>query len=339
MRNEKQALEPPESAALESSVVALIKQVGERIYNARKAKRFSRRVLSELSGVSQRYLVQLEAGEGNISIGLLQRLALVLDRPIDELLATDESYAAEITRLVACYQRADVTTRAQVLALLDPEQQRENKAGRVCLIGLRGAGKSTLGPLLAKALQMPFVELSAEIERNAGIPIAEIIALYGEEGYRALEADTLKEVAATHERLILAVAGGLVDESHTFAELLQRFHTVWLKADPTEHMDRVRAQGDLRPMAGYPRAMERLREILVARESLYGQAELHLDTSGKTVEVSLAELRELVLSHALAMPKPHAKAKAVISVTETKNLKTADDESAEPPARSTGAKL
>ncbi len=283
--------------AADLAATALMDQVGQRVYAARKAKRLSRRELSERSGVSPRYIVRLEGGEGNISIGLLQRIAIALDKPIELLVATEDTMADDIARLIVRYQNADAATRANVLRVLDPEQLRERKAERICLIGLRGAGKSTLGAQLSKALDLPFIELNQEIERSAGMPVAEVIAMYGEEGYRKLEADTLKTIIATRERLVLAVAGGVVEEPDTFAEVLGRFHTVWLKAQPTEHMERVRAQGDLRPMAGNPQAMEQLREILVARESRYGQAEHHLDTSGKTIEASLAELRTVISSH------------------------------------------
>ncbi len=298
MRN-KPASANKDLAVLDESAAALIRQVGARVLVARKARRYSRRELSERSGLSTRYLVQLESGEGNISIGLLQRLAIALGTPIDQLVSPDDRLSEDIASMVERFQSADASTRAHVMRLLDPERLHVRKAERVCLIGLRGAGKSTLGARVSQTLNVPFVELTTEIERSAGIPLGEIIALYGEEGYRTLEADTLKTVIATHERLILAVAGGLVEQPDTFSDVLERFHTVWLKADPTEHMERVRAQGDLRPMAGNPRAMAQLREILLARESRYRQAECHLDTSGKTVDESLNDLCELIASQAI----------------------------------------
>ena len=291
------APDAPDPTTLEASAAALIVRVGERVRDARKSVRFSRRELSERSGVSPRYLAQLEGGEGNVSIGLLQRIALALGRPIEALVAADDVSEDEVARLVARYRSADAAARERVLRALDPERLRERKAERLCLIGLRGAGKSTLGARLGEVLDVPFVELNEEIERAAGIPVGETIALYGEEGYRRLEADTLRDIIATRERVVLAVAGGVVEQPDTFAEVLARFHTVWLVADPEEHMARVRAQGDLRPMAGDPRAMVRLREILSAREPRYRQAEHHLDTGGRTVEASLAELCELVASH------------------------------------------
>ena len=287
---------------LASSVDALIKRVGNRVYADRKAKRMSRRELSEQSGVSPRYIARLEAGEGNVSIGLLQRIALVLDRPIESLVGADEIVNDELARLAVRYRLADSATRARVLSVLDPEQLRAQKSERLCLIGLRGAGKSTLGALAGQAMDIPFIELNQEIESSAGMPVAEIIAMYGAEGYRKLESDTLTNIIATRERLVLAVAGGVVEESATFVEVLERFHTVWLKASPTEHMERVRAQGDLRPMAGNPQAMDQLREILVERESRYGQAEHHLDTSGQSIDASLTELLAVIASHNIIVP-------------------------------------
>ncbi len=283
-----------DSTKQDESVIALISLVGARVLAARKLMRYSRRELSERSGVSTRYLVQLEGGEGNISIGLLHRVAMALELTIDELVRSDDAPLDDVAHMTERYRRADAPTRTEVMRLLDPEQLRTQKATRICLIGLRGAGKSTLGLRLSQTLQLPFVELNSEIEKNAGIPLGEIIALYGEEGYRTLEADTLKAILAKNERLVLAVAGGLVERSDTFASVLGQCHTIWLKADPTEHMERVRAQGDLRPMAGNPRAMAQLREILLARESRYQQAEHHIDTSGKTVDDSLAELCQLI---------------------------------------------
>lgn len=293
-----------ESQRLESSVGALISEVGSRVLAARKSNRYSRRELSERSGVSTRYLVQLEAGEGNISIGLLQRVAAALNLSIESLVSSDDALSEDLVRVVSQYRSADAATRAQVMRILDPERLRESKAERVCLIGLRGAGKSTLGARLSQALHLPFIELNTEIERGAGIPLSEIFALYGEEGYRTLEAETLQAIITTHKRLILAVAGGLVEQPDTFNEVLQRCHTVWLKADPTEHMERVREQGDLRPMAGNPRAMTQLREILLARESRYRQAECQLNTSGRTVDESLDDLLQLIASLNIFSKRP-----------------------------------
>ncbi len=276
------------------SVEALIRHVGDRVRDMRKSRRMSRRELSERSGVSPRYLAKLEGGEGNVSIGLLKKVALALETPVELILMDEEPQGSNIRQIAELYARADAATRARVLQVLDPERMRAQKAERLCLVGLRGAGKSTLGARVAGAFNAPFIELNREIENNAGMPVGEIIALYGQEGYRQLEADTLTSIIETHNRAIVAVAGGIVSEEDTFYRVLSRFHTVWIKASAGEHMDRVRAQGDVRPMQGNPQAMIQLRQILKSREALYAQADHVLDTSGKTVDVSQSELSDLI---------------------------------------------
>lgn len=286
----------------DAAVDALIRQVGLRVRQLRSETGMARRELSERSGVSPRYLAQLEGGEGNISIGLLQRVALALGTSVEALLQSGEPQAVEAATVSKLFQSADAATRAKVLRILDPDRLREQKAQRICLVGLRGAGKSTLGAGVAADLNLPFVELNKHIEATAGMPIAEIIALYGQEGYRDIEADALREIIESRDRLILAVGGGIVSERDTFNNLLMRFHTVWIKAAPSDHMERVRAQGDLRPMAGNPQAMIQLRQILKNRQTAYAQAEHALDTSGKDVETSRAELRDLIVTHRIVDP-------------------------------------
>lgn len=286
----------------QTQVKALIQLVGARVHAVRKGIGYSRRELSERSGVSTRYLAQLEGGEGNISIGLLQQVALALETPIDALLSQEARHSAEQARIAALYEQADAKTRARVLQVLDPARDRKSKAERICLIGLRGAGKSTLGALLAQDLGVPFIELNAQIEDKIGVPVGEIIQLYGEDGYRQIEAETLDQIVAKNSRVVLAVAGGIVSSPETFGRVLSLFHTVWIKAQPSEHMDRVRAQGDLRPMAGNPQAMEQLRQILKAREVQYEKAAYQLDTSGRLIKTSRAELLELILTHNVAEP-------------------------------------
>ena len=287
----KEAQKPSEKA------LSLIQLVGTQVRAARTGVGFSRRELAEHSGVSMRYLAQLEGGEGNISIGLLQQVATALELPIEALITETTSQTAELRHVTALYQKADVATRARALQVLDPTCERKSKAERICLIGLRGAGKSTLGALLASDLGVPFLELNTEIEARIGVPVREIIALYGEDGYRQIEAETLNKIIATHERLVLAVAGGIVSSPQTFDNVLTDFHTVWIKAQPSEHMDRVRAQGDLRPMAGNPQAMEQLRQILKTRERHYAKASYQLDTSGQNIQTSRAELNALLKAH------------------------------------------
>lgn len=301
MSEEEMHIDAPAPGIADEQVDALIRQVGERVRAARKVAGMSRRELSERSGVSPRYLAQLESGEGNISIGLLKRVALALGERIEALIASPGP-SQEEARIAALYSRADGKTRARVRQILDPDGAGEDRAERICLIGLRGAGKSTLGALVAKDLGMPFIELNREIEKEVGMPVGEIMALYGAEGYRELEAETLERIGGGHSRVMLAVAGGIVSEPRAFETALSRFHTVWIKATPEDHMNRVRAQGDLRPMAGNPQAMAQLRQILESREARYARAAYQLDTGGKSVEVSRDELRALLVDNNVAQP-------------------------------------
>ncbi|WP_171175104.1 helix-turn-helix transcriptional regulator [Ruegeria sp. HKCCD8929] len=278
----------------EAAVMTLIARVGERVREARQRRGIPRRVLSEMSGVSPRYLAQLEAGEGNISIGLLQRVAIALDHRIEWLVGEDDPWNSDALRVADMYRLANADVQQMVLRALSPEPDEVLRAQRICLVGLRGAGKSTLGAMLGRALGLPFVELNHWIEEQAGMPVSEVMALYGQEGYRKLEAQAVSRVIATHESMVLAVAGGIVAEPETYNTLLSHFHTIWLRATPVEHMERVRAQGDERPMAGNPEAMEQLKSILTSREALYGKALAQLDTSGQPVETSLAQLKRLV---------------------------------------------
>ncbi|AXI43746.1 helix-turn-helix transcriptional regulator [Sulfitobacter sp. SK011] len=272
----------------------LIAQLAMRVAEARKARGMPRRVLSELSGVSPRYLAQLEAGEGNISILLLQRVAAALDLKVGALLAEDVPLDHDAQRVVALFRQAPLDVQQKVRSLLAPQNPDVMRAGRICLVGLRGAGKSTLGKLAGEALNIPFVELNKDIEAETDMPLAEVMALYGQDGYREMEAEALERVSARHDRVILAVAGGIVAEPATYARLLERFHTVWVKTSPPEHMQRVRAQGDVRPMQGNPAAMTQLNELLKLRTPLYNKAEAQVNTSNRAVRSSLNDLLTLI---------------------------------------------
>ncbi len=275
-------------------VSSLIIRVGLRVRIARERKGIPRRVLSEISGVSPRYLAQLEAGDGNISIGLLQKIATALDHRIEWIMGDDDPWDADSLRMLKMYRAADTDTQKQVLQILNPDTLLVTHANRICLVGLRGAGKSTLGALAGNALGVPFVELNRKIEEQSGMAIAEVMALYGQEGYRKLEAQAINRIMETYDTMVLAVSGGIVAAPDTYNLLLNNFQTIWLKASPEEHMARVRAQGDERPMAGNPEAMEQLKLILANREILYGKATAQIDTSGKAVNASLSELLDVL---------------------------------------------
>jgi XRE family transcriptional regulator, aerobic/anaerobic benzoate catabolism transcriptional regulator len=271
---------------------AFLERVGERVRNARSRKGISRKALSDISGVSQRYLAQLETGYGNISILLLRRVAEALDHKVEWLVGEDDPYSSDVIAMASLYRGATSDQKKRVLEILDPERPSLRRARRIALIGLRGAGKSTLGRLAANEIGFPFVELNDEIEQASGMPVTEVMALYGQAGYRRLEVQALERIAATHEAVVLAVAGGIVSEPDTYSYLLGNFHTVWLRARPEDHMTRVRAQGDERPMAGNPAAMDELRSILASREMLYARADAVVNTSGSTLD----ESRDAVLA-------------------------------------------
>ncbi len=272
----------------------LLASVGERVRSARARMGLSRRVLAERSGVSQRYLAQLESGQGNISIGLLLRIADALDFRIEWLVAAEDPWTSDVVMMTALMRGATRAQRERVLEILDPENPGLRRASRIAFIGLRGAGKSTLGRLTAARLGLPFKELNEDIAEASGMPAGEVMALYGPEGYRHLERQSLERIVATYDRLILAAAGGIVSQPETFNYLLRHFHTVWLKAEPEEHMARVRGQGDERPMAGNPDAMAELRNILTAREALYARAEAHINTSKATLDRSVEAIVEAI---------------------------------------------
>src|SRR5215469_16767330 len=281
----------------EANIQRLLVSVGERVRNARARMGLSRRMLAEKSGVSQRYLAQLESGQGNISIGLLLRIAGALAFRLEWLVAEEDPWTSEIVLISSLLRSATRLQRERVLEILLPENPRLKRASRIALIGLRGAGKSTLGRLAAAELKLPFKELNEDIEEASGMPAGEVMALYGPEGYRHLERQSLERIVATHERAVLAVAGGIVSQPETFNYLLRNFHTIWLKAQPEEHMARVRGQGDERPMAGNPNAMAELRNILTSREALYARAEVHVDTSQAKLKESLSAVLYAIAKH------------------------------------------
>lgn len=243
----------------EQQEVAYLSRLGERVRAWRIGHAMTRKILAEASGVSERYLAQLEAGRGNISVLLLRKVARAMG----------------------------VTVEALV------REEAAPRAGRIALVGLRGAGKSTLGKKLAESLGVPFVELDREVEKEAGSPLGEVFSMYGAESFRRFERRALERVLASHDRAVIAAGGGLVTDRATYDLLLERCVCVWLKAAPEEHMSRVIAQGDMRPFSGRTAALDEIRKLLSDRERLYARADGVVDTSGRTLKQSLAELMKV----------------------------------------------
>jgi XRE family transcriptional regulator, aerobic/anaerobic benzoate catabolism transcriptional regulator len=266
--------------------------LGNRVRSLRDRRAITRKVVATGAKVSERHLAQLEAGDGNVSIVLLERIAGALHVTLAELLTPETNESPEKQVIQRFLERLPASRLEDVVARLTREfAQEEVRRSRIALIGLRGAGKSTLGAKLGSEMNMTFVELDREIERDTGIPLAEIFSLYGQQGYRAIEKRALERVLGEYDRGIFSIGGGVVAEKETYDFLLAHCYTVWIKAQPEEHMSRVIAQGDLRAMAGSDRAMEDLRRILEAREPLYRKADMMLDTAGATVDESLAKLK------------------------------------------------
>lgn len=284
------AAKPSAETSVDRMIADMLHGLGRRVREARADAKLSRRALSAASGVSERYLAQLESGSGNVSLALLLRISVALDRPLEWFLADDGRWSEQARAILPLLARAGAADVAAARDALEPANASARRKRRIAFIGLRGAGKSTLGRRSAERLKLPFVELNEAIEQDCGMALNEVIALYGEEGYRDLERDALRNVIERHDAVTLAVAGGIVANPDSYADLLANFHTIWLKALPEEHMARVRAQGDERPMAGAPNAMAQLRAILDAREALYGKADAVVDTSTKREDDSLEDV-------------------------------------------------
>lgn len=291
------ARETPQKAKLAAAADdAFLRALGERVRDARARRGMTRKILAQDSGVSERYLAQLETGQGNASVLLLQRIATALNLPLTEFLHQEAEQPVELALIGQFLQRLP----AQELSAVRSQLLRDYGAAhtvrmqRIALIGLRGAGKSTLGSRLAKELEVPFIELDREIEREAGTSLSEIFLLYGQAGYRRYERRCLEKVVEKNERVVIATGGSIVSEPGTYDLLLSTCRTVWLKALPEEHMARVVAQGDTRPMTGNREAMEDLHRILRGRNALYGRADVTVDTAHRSVEQSLQQLRKAV---------------------------------------------
>ena len=270
--------------------------LGMRVRDLRNRRGITRKTLARDSDVSERHLAQLECGEGNISILLLRRIANVLNVSLEQLFASERSQdhdgSSQKQFILRFIERLPSHRLEEAAARLmrDFGAEQNLRLARIALIGLRGAGKSTLGARLAAQRNVPFIELDHEIEKDTGMPLSEIFSLYGQSGYRAIEKRTLERVLRACDRAVISVGGGIVSETETYDYLLAHCYTVWLKAQPEEHMSRVIAQGDFRAMAGSDRAMEDLRGILESREPLYRKADTTVDTSHELVDESFSKL-------------------------------------------------
>ena len=272
-----------------------IQALGLRVRETRARRGMSRKALALNSDVSERYLAQVESGETNPSIMVLRHVAHALGISLIELLEPKQN-STEHHLIAGFLEQLSPNRLEEALLRLLREFGNEDasRRKRIALVGLRGAGKSTLGRALANQLSLPFVELNSAIETEAGVSLNEIFMLYGQPGYRRLERRCLESFIAQHESAVITVGGGIVSEAETFNLLLMNCYTIWIKATPEEHMSRVVEQGDFRPMAGHTEAMEDLRRILAARESLYSKADFTLDTTGRQPEECLQQLRQSV---------------------------------------------
>ena len=271
--------------------------LGERARALRVRQGLTRKALARLTGVSERHLANLEYGVGNASILVLLQVAQALQCSLAELIGDLTTQSPEWLMLREMLGNRDEATLRRVrvaaseLILGGPLRSEEAPArsSRIALIGLRGAGKSTLGRMLAEDLDFPFVELSREIEKLAGCSISEILGLYGQNAYRRYERRALEEAIEAYPQAVIATAGGLVSDVGSFNLILRRCTTVWLMADPEDHMSRVMAQGDLRPMAASREAMEDLKSILASRAAFYSKADRRVDTSAQAASGDLPD--------------------------------------------------
>lgn len=270
--------------------------VGERVRGLRARRGMTRKMLARDSSVSERYLAQLERGQGNISIGLLLQIATALQTTLSQLVRDGNSETVEQTLINDLVHQMTPGNQQRALNLLYEQfSPADRKRRRIALVGMRGAGKSTLGRGLANHYDLPFIQLGAQIEKLAGMTIPEIFALTGRSGYRRFEEQALLESLTNNESCVLETGGGIVSDPHMLNTILTTCFVIWVQTTPDEHMQRVIDQADLRPMQANADAMEDLKQILEERTPFYEKAHARLDTTGKDVEQSLGELVDLVV--------------------------------------------
>ena len=289
----------------ESKRSPFLEALGERVRNLRSRKGMTRRAVALAADVSERHLANLEYGTGNVSVLVLLQVAQALQCSLAELLGDVTTSSPEwllIRELLGKRSEADLRrARLQLGEMFGEGGDAQARQARIALIGLRGAGKTALGQRLADDLGYLFIELSREIEQFAGCQISEIHNLYGANAYRRYERRALEEAIQIYPEVVIATPGGLVSDSANFNLLLSHCTTVWLQADAADHMSRVAAQGDMRPMAASREAMEDLKRILEGRSAFYSKADLAINTSTRTEDQAFAALRSSVRQH-LALP-------------------------------------
>ncbi len=272
--------------------------LGERVRLLRARRGLTRKVLAQLADVSERHVANVESGVGNASIQFLRQLCGVLNCSLAEMTGDETASSPDWLMIREILRgRSDeelANARAVLGELFASTTSEASRRQRIALIGLRGAGKSSLGSMLATSIGVPFIELSQQVEKLAGCSIAEIHALYGQSAYRRYEQRALEDVIHQHPRVVIATPGGIVSEPATFNLLLSHCYTVWLKASPEDHMNRVLAQGDRRPMDGNREAMDDLKRILDSRAQFYSKADQTVDTSDMSADLAFGRLRQLV---------------------------------------------
>ena len=296
-KKEKTRPAPTAGPSEDAANAAFAVDVGRLVRRGRARRGITRRQLAIESGISERYLAQIEGGAGNPSVIVLKTIAQAMEMHITELLPTAGRRSEAMTRINDLMRRLDASELPSIAQLIEQrvsEGAHSQRSHRIALVGLRGAGKTTLGRMLAEQLEWPFVEVNKVIEQEYGATVSMLIDMSGVSAFRRYEQSALEKVIAEHDKVVIATAGGIVSNPETYALLLRRTHTVWVKAKPQEHMSRVIAQGDFRPMAENRAAMADLVAILDARSGDYAQSEAQLDTGGETVEQSLAKLTKLV---------------------------------------------
>jgi len=276
----------------------ILENVGQRIRNLRAIRGMTRKQLAHSASISERHLANLESGSGNASLVLLSQVSQALRVSTVDLLGDVTGSSPEWLLIRELLQGRDEVTlqkiRMHLGEFLGNDMPSGQRHSRIALIGLRGAGKSTLGKLLADHLGWPFVEVTRELEKLAGCSIGEIQALYGGDAYRRYERKALQDIIRAHDEVVIATPGGLPTDGAMLSMVLEHCTTIWLKASAQDHMERVMAQGDLRPIAASGEAMTDLKSILAGRESFYAKADHTLDTSAQGLEATFTELKKII---------------------------------------------